>query len=148
VNRWVSLLAIALAAPSGTLAQGSGSVSVSSDPPALVVGSAGAGNELLPAMNSSTTYSVTVLGLGLGITGQLNGPMPPNTMLRVTLAAPGGATSLGPVALSTTPQALVRALPLGTFSGLEITYEFSAFVEAGVVPATSRSVTLTITAVP
>lgn len=148
MNRWVPLVAIALAAPCGALAQGAGTVSVSGDPPALAVGSAGAGNELQPATNSSTTYSVIVLELGLGITGQMDAPMPANTMLRVTLAAPGSASSLGPVPLTTTPQALVRALPLGTFSGLPITYEFSAVVAAGVVPTTSRVVTLTITAVP
>jgi hypothetical protein len=86
--------------------------------------------------------------LGLGIVGQLDAPMPSNTALRITLAAPGGATSVGPVDLAMTPQTLVRALPLGTFSGLSITYEFRAVVEAGVVPTTSRTVTFTVTAVP
>jgi hypothetical protein len=148
VNWRVPLLAVALAAPCGLLAQGVGTVSISGDPPALTVGSAGAGSGLLPASNSGTTYSLNVLALGFGITGQLDGPMPPNTTLRIRLAAPGSAISVGPVDLSTTPQTLVRALPLGTFSGMPITYEFRAIVDAGVVPTTSRTVTLTITAVP
>ena len=130
------------------MAQGAGSVTTSGDPPPLTVSSGPAGSELVPGINSTTTYTVVVLGLGLGIVGQLNAPMPPNTALRVTLAAPGGATSLGPVDLALTPRTLVRALPLGTFSGLPITYEFRSVVEAGVVATTSRTVTFTITAVP
>ena len=148
MRRLVPLLALALALPYGALAQGAGTVSVSGDPPAFTTGSAGAGFELTPATNSSTTYSVTVLGLGLGIMAQLDAPMPANTALRVTYAAPGGATSLGPTDLSTTPQAVVRALPPGSYSGLPITYECHASVAAGPIPMMSRTVTVTITAVP
>ena len=148
MNRWNYLLALALAAPVGVGAQGAGIITVSGDPPALSTGSAGAGSELTPATNASTTYSVTVLGLGLGVMAQLEAPMPPHTTLRVTFAAPGGATSLGPIDLTTTPQAVVRALPIGTFSGLPISYEFRALTAAGPLPMTSRTVTLTLTAVP
>jgi hypothetical protein len=145
-RRWAHLIAIALAIPGGALAQGT--VTVSSDPPPLTATGGLAGSGLTPGTNSTTTYTVVVLGLGLGIVGQLDAPMPSNTALRITLAAPGGATSVGPVDLAMTPQTLVRALPLGTFSGLSITYEFRAVVEAGVVPTTSRTVTFTVTAVP
>jgi hypothetical protein len=148
VKRWTSLLLIALASPGGAMGQGAGSITVSGDPPPLTVTSAGAGTEFIPGTNSSTTYTVIVLGLGLGIVGQLDAPMPNHTTLRVTLAAPGGATSLGPVTLSPTPQPLVRELPLGTFTTLPITYEFGAVIAAGVVPPSGRTVTFTITAVP
>jgi hypothetical protein len=121
---------------------------VSGDPPAFTVLSAGAGLGFLPTTNSSTTYSVTVLGLGLGITAQLSAPMPPSTSLRISPAAPAGASSVGPVPLDVTPQAVVRSLPIGTFSALPITYEFHASVAAGPIPTTTRTVTLTITAVP
>jgi hypothetical protein len=125
-----------------------GSITTSGDPPPLTATGGLAGADLVPGVNSSTTYTVVVLGLGLGIIGQLDAPMPANTALRVTLAAPSGAASIGPVDLAITPQTLVRALQLGTFSGLPITYEFRAQVEAGVVPPTSRTVTFTVTAVP
>jgi hypothetical protein len=148
LNRWTPLLLIALSAPSGAAAQGAGTVTLSGDPPALTVTSAGAGMEFIPGTNSTTTYTVIVLGLGLGIVGQLSAPMPDKTELRVSLAAPGSATSLGRIALRITPQPLVRDLPLGTFSALPITYEFSAVVAAGVVPTTSRTVTFTVMAVP
>jgi hypothetical protein len=145
---WNVLLLLAVGSAEPVLAQGVGTISVSGDPPALAVTSAGAGTDLLPGVNSSTTYSITVLQSGLGITGQLDAPMPPNTRLSVTLASPGGAVSLGPVDLTAAPQTLVRSLPLGTFSAMPITYEFHAGVSAGVVPPTTRTVTLTITAVP
>ena len=145
-KRWALFIAIALAVPGGALAQGT--VTVSGDPPPLIATGGIAGSDLTPGTNSSTTYTVVVLGLGLGIVGQLDAPMPSNTALRITLAAPSGASSVGPVDLAMTPQTLVRALPLGTFSGLSITYEFRAVVEAGVVPTTSRSVTFTVISVP
>lgn len=130
------------------MAQGLGTVTLSGDPPALTVSPGPAGTGLIPGTTSATSYTVVVLGLGLGIVGQLDAPMPPSTSLLVALAAPGGASSVGPVDLAVTPQTLVRMLPVGTFSGLPITYEFRAVVEAGVVPLTSRTVTFTVIAVP
>lgn len=147
-NRCLLVLATACGLPASAVAQGLGTVTVSGDPPPLTVSPGPAGTGLIPGTNSTTTYTVVVLGLGLGIVAQLDAPMPSNTALRVTLGAPGGATSVGQVDLAITPQTVVRTLPLGTFSGLPITYEFRAIVEAGVVPSTSRTVTFTVTAVP
>ncbi len=59
-----------------------------------------------------------------------------------------GATSLGPVTLSTISQAVVTNIKKENGSTLRVTYVFEATVAAGVVPSQSRSVTLTLVAVP
>jgi hypothetical protein len=78
------------------------------------------------------------------ITAQLNANMPAGTTLTATLAAPAGATSVGAIALTTTAQALVINIPRGIIATHSITYQFSATAAAGVIPNTSRTVTLTL----
>ena len=110
----------------------------------LTVNTAVAG--MLPASVtlSSTTYNLFAVGRPR-ITARLNSPMPAGTTLYLTLAAPSGATSHGPVALTTTAQDLVTNIPfLTSKNGLSITYEFQATATAGTVPMQSRTITLTL----
>jgi hypothetical protein len=125
-----------------------GQLLVSGSPPPLVVSAATAGSAPVSVTNSSTTYT---LALTLGthkLTGQINAGMPTGTTLSVTLAAPPGATSQGAVALSTTPRDLVTNINLTVASTRSITYQLSATSAAGVVPAQTRTVTLTLTSAP
>lgn len=118
---------------------------VSGDPGALIVNTADAGSQPYTVMDASTSYSIDITTTGKKITGAIDTAMPAGTYLRIILAAPSGAVSTGQIALSVTAQDLVTGLTAGmNESGLGITYEFSASVEAGVVPAASKTVTFTI----
>ena len=72
--------------------------------------------------------------------------MPSGVTLSASLAAPTGATSVGPVALTGTAQDLVTGIATLNESGKVITYNLSATSAAGVVASASKTVTLTITA--
>ncbi len=65
---------------------------------------------------------------------------------RSTLGAPTGATSAGKVALSSTAADLVTGISTLNETGKSIAYELAATSAAGVVPAASTTVTLTIMA--
>jgi hypothetical protein len=71
--------------------------------------------------------------------------MPAGTTMSITLAAPPGATSLGPIALSTVATDVVLDILEGTDQGgLAITYTFAATAAAGVVPPQTRTITFEI----
>ncbi|MCE2982810.1 MAG: hypothetical protein LW832_04500 [Parachlamydia sp.] len=120
-------------------------LSVSGNPPPLNIGTAVAGFQPTAAIDSSTTYSLTTIGIGEKITGQLNTGMPAGVSLKITLQAPPGGISQGSVSLTNSPQTLVSGLPLISLliSGLTITYQLSTTVNAG--PVASRSVTVILT---
>ena len=119
-------------------------ISTSGDPAPLVINSAVAGSDLTAVTNSSTTYSITTNGTCRKITGVLSDNMPPSTSLMVNLAAPDGASSAGNVALSKNLKELVTGISKIAATNKTITYTFAASVAAGVIDATSRKVTLTI----
>lgn len=123
----------------------SGSIAVSGDPSALIVGTAIAGNQPLPAVDGSTVYSVTASS-GEKITAYIDQSMPYGVTLELALAAPTGAISVGSVVLTTVPQDLVHSLPAGTFSGLSISYTLRATVAAGVVSPRWRTVSFAVVA--
>ena len=119
---------------------------VSGDPGALIVNTADAGSEPNVATDASTSYSIDITTTNKKITGAIDTAMPAGTYLMITLAAPSGAVSTGQITLSVTGQDLVTGLAAGmNESGLGITYEFSASVEAGVLTPASKTVTFTIT---
>jgi hypothetical protein len=119
-------------------------VAVSGDTPPLVVATAIAGGPPQPVVWSGTTYTVTAPDGQWKVVGSLAEPLPPGVTLTVTLSAPTGAASSGPVLLSAQPQELVRGIAGGTHAGLAITYRLSAATSAGTVPLTSATVTFTI----
>ena len=62
-----------------------------------------------------------------------------------SLDAPAGASSAGPVSLTTADTEVVGAIPVaGTYPGLTLTYTLSANVSAGVVATTPYSVVLSV----
>ena len=96
----------------------------------------------------STTYSVTnVLG-SKKLVGRLNTAMPTHVALKVQVAAPSGATSTGQVTLTASNQDLVTGIGLVSQSGLPMNFTLSATVQAAVVTAGSRTLTLTLVDAP
>ncbi|MEN3370007.1 MAG: hypothetical protein V7609_2150 [Verrucomicrobiota bacterium] len=121
-------------------------LAVSEATASLTVNAAIAGSAPTSANDSTTSYAITTNEAGRKITGSINTAMPSGVALSVNLAAPSGATSAGPVALSTTAQDLVTGISTLNESGKSISYSLSATAAAGVVPSASKTVTLTITA--
>jgi len=124
-------------------------LTVAAPPAAMAINTAVAGNEPTPASVAST-YTVQVKpAAGVKkITAQLDLAMPTNTTLTMTLAAPAGATSQGPVIMSTTATDMVVNLAsINPSQTRAITYSFSATVAAGVL-SSSRTITFTLVNYP
>lgn len=119
-------------------------------PGIMRVSSAVAGSEPVPVTLPGGTYTVVTGNPNrtYAITAQLNSNMPPGTTLAITLAAPPGATSLGAVAMDVTARNVVTGIGRNVNSTQNITYTFTATTAAGVVPLSSRAVTLTIIRFP
>lgn len=113
--------------------------------PSLVISSATAGSAPTSA-TANATYAVTTNESSRKITAQINSAMPSGATLSVTLAAPAGGTSAGAVQLSTTAQDVVTGISTLNASGLNVTYGLAATAAAGVIPASTRTVTYTIVA--
>lgn len=113
----------------------------------LTVNSAVAGSDPAPVSDGSSTYSVTTRGGRRRITAQLSAAMPAGTTLTMSLVAPPGGVSAGPVALGTAPVDVVTNIPPNTTGLLlGITYTFTSTAAAGVIPTSARTVTLTLLA--
>ncbi len=119
-------------------------ISVSGNPGTLTIDSATAGQDPDPAIDNSTTYSVTTNEENKKIVGKIDTAMPQYTSLKVQLAAPTGGSSAGEVALSESDQDLVTGISKLSESGKQISYKFEAQAEAGTLSG-SRTVTFTLT---
>lgn len=120
-------------------------ISVSGNPVApLTVSTATAGSEPNAVTDATTTYAITTNGSGKKITGKIDTAMPADTTLEVLLAAPTGGTATKQ-ALSATAVDLVTGISKKAESGKTITYTFSATVAAGILTATTKTVTFTVT---
>lgn len=120
-------------------------LTISANPSPVVINTATPGSQPNSVTNNATSYSIlTILG-GRRITGHLNTAMPSNTSLRIQLQAPPlGAVSQGLVTMTTTPTNLVTSIPILALTlGLNITYTFSATVNAA--PVTNSTVVVTLT---
>lgn len=142
---WV--IGLGLSAVSTTGAQ---TLSVSASPAALRITAAAAGSPPNAAVNSATTYTVKAKKANQPrkITAQLDAAMPSGTTLTINLAPVTGATSAGPVNLSTTAQDLVGNIANTSNLTGAITYTFNASSAAGVIPSSIRTVTFTLVAFP
>jgi hypothetical protein len=121
-------------------------IATSGNPSALVINSAIAGSDLISVTDSSTTYAVTTNGTSKKITGAIDSNMPDNTSLTINLAAPSDtASTAGSVILTPTAKNLVTGITRVAATQKKITYVFAASVAAGVIPAATRTVTLTVT---
>jgi hypothetical protein len=125
-------------------------LAVSGSPGLLRISSAVAGSQPISVSNATTTYTVVTPPANrlYNVTARLNAAMPAGVTLTATLAAPAGATSLGPVALDATARNVVTGVTRNTNATQGITYQLNATVLAGVVPNSSRTVTLTIVQAP
>jgi len=132
------------------IAQPSTMLSVNGTPASMIISSAVTGVGSMSVTDATTTYFVRVKNAsGNGtISAQLSAPMPLGTTLSLTMTPSFGATSLGPVDLSTVSQAVVTNIQKENGSTLAMTYVFAATAAAGVVPTQSRTVTFTLVAVP
>ena len=103
------------------------------------------------AVSVASTYQVQVKNVAgvKKITASLDASMPTNTTLTMTMAAPSGATSAGPVVMSTTTtDMVVNIAGINPASTQAITYAFSATVAAGVLTSQSRTITFTLANYP
>ena len=127
----------------------SASITLSGNPGPLQVSTATAGHQPDSVKDDSTDYDLNFKDLEKKTNGNIHGalsaPLPKHTDLKVTFEAPEGASS-STVSLTTTPQVLVSNIKRKKFKNLQITYEFSANVEAGVIPLSPKILILTITA--
>ncbi|MEP6619078.1 MAG: hypothetical protein ABJE47_07185 [bacterium] len=94
--------------------------------------------------DQTARYSVTVASGRMKIAGQLDTPLPSGVTIKIQLAAPSGATSMGSVVLTDTPQDLVRFIPPGQRTGLPVTLILTATVTAGIVSYAASHVVLTL----
>lgn len=118
-------------------------LAVSGNPAPLVVSAAVAGQGPVSALGSTTTYAISTNESNQKIVASLDQAMPSGVDLEVTLAAPGGASSRGAVALATAGADVVTGISATAASALPITYRLSASVSADVT-STARTVTYTI----
>ena len=94
--------------------------------------------------DATTRYSITTNDGTKKISARINSSMPTGIEINLTATAAKGGTSTGKKTLTTTDQDLVTGLrKLNDTAGL--TYELAATAEAGKLPATTRTVVLTIT---
>ena len=125
-------------------------MSVSGSPGTMRISAATAGIGLTPITDATTMYSITTDDPdALKIMARISSgaSMPDNTLLTLTLAAPGGGgTSEGSKPLTTSDQDFVTGITAQIASGRTITYGFSATVAAAPFSSTPRTVTFTIVA--
>jgi len=126
------------------------SFKVSGNPGTLAIqGTPVAGTAPTSVSDATTTYTLTSAQNGGKMTAQLNAAMPTGLTLTIAVDPPPGASSSGPVALSTTPQNVATGIVSFTGNATRnITYTLTATAAAGIVPLQSRTVTLTITSAP
>ena len=116
-------------------------------PVTLTINTATAGAMPVPATDSSTTYSITAIGLlKKKITARIDTAMPPDLTLKVKLQAPNSwATSLGDVALSTIAKDVVRDIRIVINKSVGITYTLSPVGSTPPAPTSgARTVTFTL----
>lgn len=118
----------------------------SGSPGLMRINSAVAGSQPIPVVNAATTYTLYTPNANrtYKMTARLNANMPNGVTLTATFDAVPGATSVGPVALNSTDRDIVVNIPRNTFASRTITYQLAALVTAGVIPSSTRTVTITL----
>jgi hypothetical protein len=114
----------------------------------LTVNAATAGQQPTAATNNTYDWAITTnaaIGNAIRITGEIGSDMPSNTTLSVTFADPVHGTGGTPVSMSTTPAAVVTGLYQTAENALDITYSFSALVNATIATGINRTITFTLT---
>jgi len=113
--------------------------------PSIAIVTATAGSA--PTAEQATgTWAVTTNGSSMKLTASINSAMPAGLTLTANLTAPTGGSSAGATSLGTVAADVVTGISQKAESGLNVTYELTAALSAGVVSSQSRTVTYTITA--
>ena len=113
--------------------------------PILLINTAVAGSAPTSATSAANTWAVTTNQTGAKITASIPSVMPAGLTLSANLAAPGGATSGGLLALGTVAVDMVTGITKRNAAGLSLTYQLDATAAAGVVASSTRVVTYTLT---
>jgi hypothetical protein len=122
---------------------------VSGNPTAMTVTGATAGSQPLTLTENSTTYTVSALAIQpKKITAQINTNMPAGVTLTALLVAPAGAMSAGRVALDNIARDVVTNITNTIPQARIVEYQLTATVSAGVIPVSTRTVTLTLVNYP
>jgi hypothetical protein len=119
-------------------------ISITGAAPTLIVNTAVAGSAPSTATSSGITWAVTTNQTAAKINASIPSNMPVGLTLSANLGAPGGATSTGIQALTTTAVDLVTGITKLNASGLSLTYSLDATTAAGVVGSGTRVVTFTV----
>lgn len=148
MNRLLFVAFAAALLPLGNRAAGAQTLGVTGNPGLLRVSSAVAGSEPIAVSNGTTLYTFTTpvnpKNRIYKITAQLDAAMPAGVTLEATFAAPPGGTSYGPIALDLTARDVVTGIAANQTATRGITYRLVATAAAGVIPQSTRTVTLTI----
>ena len=123
-------------------------LSVSGNPAAFIVNTATAGSEPDGVEEAGTTsYAITTNCAtdAKKITAAIDSNMPTGLELEIGLSPPAGAETLQQTVLSTVAQDVITGIDAVASSGHDINYQLTPTVAAGVVPSSTRTVTLTLT---
>jgi hypothetical protein len=96
------------------------------------------------AVTTNATYALTTNGTDKKISAELDQALPEGLSIFATMSAPSNATSIGKVQLSNNAADLVSGVTQVNESGLQLTYEAVATVNA-TTENVARTVTYTIT---
>lgn len=115
-------------------------LTISGNPPPLLISKATAGEEPKSVLDMSTTYSIHVPAhTKLHITAGLDSPMPPYTTLKMQM------TPLKPlIALQVSAQTVTNSFKEGLHENIRITYEYSGAAAAGTIPSSAKTIILTV----
>ncbi len=119
-------------------------ISVSDNPGTLIISTATAGALPDPAMDDTTSYSITTNGTTKKIIAKIDSAMPEDLDLKVLLNAPAGASAVD-VSLTAAELDVVTGISPVVASGLTIRYELHP---VGTMPAPTsgtRTVTFSLT---
>lgn len=120
-------------------------ISVSSPSVTMNLVAPQAGSDFAPAVNSSTSYNLSVNSSQTRkITAGLNQVLPSGVSLNLSLAAPSGATSQDATPLTTAAQDVVRGVSHIAASNLNITYTLNCLVGQSAVGSGSAVVSITL----
>jgi hypothetical protein len=125
------------------------SLSIGTSPSAMTINTAIPGQPPSDVNSNVTNYTITgKKNRTYKITARLSSAMPAGVTLTLTMTAPTGATSLGPVTLDATTRDVVSNIINQSAEIEQITYQLSATAAAGVITPQSRTVTFTLTQTP
>jgi len=111
----------------------------------LTVNAAVAGSQPTQA-SQSTTYSISTncTANSKKLTAAINSAMPSGVTLSLNVAAPTGASSTGPTTITNVAANVVTGIDAVAQSNLAMTFYLNATAAAGVVSASSKTLTLTL----